>query len=67
LGALIVSIEKECKSMGSVGCTATVHKYRNKGIATNMILLGTKYLKDIGLRKAFLGYTYTYIINMYGD
>ena len=37
-----------------------------KGIVTNMIKLGTKHLKDLGLRKAFLSYTYTDIINMYG-
>ncbi len=66
LGTLMVSIEAEGKGMGSVGCTATAHKARNKGIATNMVILGTKYLKDIGLSKAVLGYTYTDIVNMYG-
>lgn len=62
-GTLMVSIETEGKDMGSVGCTTTVHKYRNKGIATNMVKMGTKYLKDIGLSKAVLGYAY--IVNMY--
>ena len=66
LGTLIVSIEAEGKDIGSVGCTATAIKYRNKGIATNLVRLGTKYLKDIGLYKACLGYTYTQILNMYG-
>lgn len=65
LGTLMISIEVEDKNLGSVGCTTTVHKHRNKGIATNMVKLGTKYLKDIGLSKAFLGYTYTSIVNMY--
>ena len=64
-GALIVSIENEGKGIGSVGCTATKHSHRGKGIATNMICLGTKHLKDLGLSKAFLGYTYTGILNMY--
>ncbi len=65
-GTLMVSIETEGKDMGSVGCTTTVRKYRNKGIATNLVTLGTKYLKDIGLSKAVLGFTYTHILNMYG-
>jgi ribosomal protein S18 acetylase RimI-like enzyme len=66
LGTLIVNVETEGKGIGSIGCTATVHKHRNKGIATNMVNLGTKYLKDMDLRIAFLGYTYTDIVNMYG-
>jgi len=66
LGALMVCIETEGKHIGSVGCTATVHKHRGKGIATNMVKLSTKYLKEIGLTKAFLGYTYTDIVKMYG-
>lgn len=66
LGVIIVCIEIEGKDTGSVGCTATTHKHRNKGIATNMVMLGTKYLKDIGLSRAVLGYTYTDIVNMYG-
>jgi GNAT superfamily N-acetyltransferase len=65
LGTILVGIETEGKGIGSVGCTTTMHKYRNKGIATNLVKLGTKHLKDLGLKKAFLGYTYTYIINMY--
>lgn len=65
VGALIVSIETEGKDLGSVGCTATIHSHRGKGIATNMVCLGTKYLKEIGLGKAFLGYTYTDIVKMY--
>lgn len=65
LGTIMVSIETEGKDVGSVGCTTTIHKCRNKGIATNMIKLGTKHLKDIGLSKATLGYTYTDILKMY--
>jgi RimJ/RimL family protein N-acetyltransferase len=40
-------------------------KHQGKGIATTMVRLGTKYLKDIGLSHAFLGYTYTDILAMY--
>lgn len=66
LGALIVCIENEGENIGSVGCVATAPKYRNRGVATTMVTLGTKYLKELGLRKAFIGYTYTDILNMYG-
>ncbi|MCL2322941.1 MAG: GNAT family N-acetyltransferase [Oscillospiraceae bacterium] len=65
LGAIMLNINF-LEDMGSVGATATIQKYRNMGIATNMVLLGTKYLKDIGLSRAFIGYTYTQIVHMYG-
>ncbi len=65
-GAIIVSIETDGKGIGSVGCTATAPRYRNKGIATNLVKLSTGYLKQIGLDKAWLGYTYTDILGLYG-
>lgn len=63
-GAILLYISYT-DDMGSVGAVATAHKHRNKGIATNMVRLGTKYLKDIGLKRACLGYTYTQIVHMY--
>ena len=63
-GAILLYISYE-NEMGSVGAVATAHRHRNKGIATNMVRLGTKYLKDIGLKRACLGYTYTQIVHMY--
>ncbi|MDR0294215.1 MAG: GNAT family N-acetyltransferase [Oscillospiraceae bacterium] len=66
LGALMVDIETGNTDTGSIGCTATACQHRNKGIATNMVILGTKYLKDIGLSKVYLSYTYTDIVSMYG-
>lgn len=65
-GTLIVSIETEGKGLGSVGCTAVSHKYRGHHIGVNMTILGTKYLKLIGLKDAFLGYTYSGLDKMYG-
>ncbi len=65
LSTLWVGIEFACKDMGSIGLTATARKHRNKGIATNNVILATKYLKDIGLKKAHLSWTYTNLINMY--
>lgn len=64
-GTLIVSTEEE-ENMGSVGCTAVKHAYRGKHIALNLIMLGTKYLKDAGLKEAFLGYTYSGLDYLYG-
>ncbi len=65
-GALQVAAEMERKGVGSVGCTATRPDYQGRGIATNMVRLGTGYLQSLGLEKAFLGYTYTDIVPMYG-
>ena len=65
-GTLIVSVGTEMKGLGSVGCTATRADRQGRGIATTMVKLGTKYLYDVGLPTAFLGYTYTGIIQMYG-
>ena len=65
-GTLIISIETEAKGLGSVGCTAVSHNYRGKHIGVNMVILGTKYLKSLGLKKGFLGYTYSGLDKMYG-
>lgn len=66
VGALIVSMNCERKDLGSVGCTSVSTKYSHQGIATNLIKLGTKYLQSIGLKDAFLSYTYTGLDKMYG-
>lgn len=66
VGTLIVSIETEGKDIGSVGCTCVMFKEAHKKIGTNMVNLGTKYLKDLGLKNANLGYTYTGLDKMYG-
>ena len=66
-GTLIVSIETEGKGIGCVGCTCVRSNETHQKIATNMVRLGTKYLKDIGLKKASLSYTYSGLDVMYGD
>ena len=65
IGTLQVCTETEGKGVGSVGCTTTMHKHRGKGIASTMVRLGTKHLKNLGMDIAFLGYTYTAILNIY--
>ena len=66
VGTLIISIETEAKGLGSVGCTTVKHSHRSRHIGVNLVILGTKFLKDIGLPNAFLGYTYTGLDHMYG-
>ena len=65
-GTLIISIETEAKGLGSVGCTAVSHNYRGKHIGVNMVVFGTKYLKSLGLKNGYLGYTYSGLDKMYG-
>ena len=35
-------------------------------LATRMVVLGTKYLKDVGLKRANLSYTYSNLDVLYG-
>lgn len=65
-GTLIISVETEAKGLGSVGCTSVSHNYRGKHIGVNMVVLGTKYLKSLGLKNGYLGYTYSGLDKMYG-
>lgn len=66
VGTLIISAETEGKGLGSVGCTTVKRAYQGKHIAVNLVVLGTKYLRDIGLKEAFLGYTYSGLEHLYG-
>ena len=65
-GSIIISIETEEKNTGSVGCTATKTNFRHQKIATHLVKIGTKYLKDIGMKYGHLGYTYTGLDKLYG-
>ncbi|MCL2629060.1 MAG: GNAT family N-acetyltransferase [Oscillospiraceae bacterium] len=65
LAAIMAGIESEKKSVGFLGCLVTSPNHRNKGLGTNLVKLGTGYLKDSGLKTSWLSYTYTSIIGMY--
>lgn len=65
VGTLMVDTEHE-SGLGSVGCTAVHPEYQGRHIAVNMVILGTKYLKDVGMREAYLSYTYSGLDHMYG-
>jgi len=66
VGTLIVSLETEGEGLGSVGCTTVKPGHRGRHIGVNMVTIGTKYLKDAGMKEAYLGYTYSGLDRMYG-
>ena len=66
VGALIISMETEAKGLGNVGCTCVSFEETHQKIGTNMVKLGTKFLKDIGLKNASLSYTYSGLDVLYG-
>ncbi len=65
-GCLFVDKETEGAGIGSIGCTSVAHAWRGQGVAGNMVMLGTKYLKEIGMKEAFLSYTYSGLEKLYG-
>lgn len=66
VGTLFVNLETEGKGIGSVGCTTVKPSHQGRHIGVNMVIIGTKYLKDAGMREAYLGYTYSGLDHMYG-
>jgi predicted N-acetyltransferase YhbS len=66
VGTLIVSLETEGQGLGSVGCTTVKPSHQGRHIGVNMVTIGTKYLKDVGMKEAYLGYTYSGLDHMYG-
>ena len=64
-GALMIGTESEEKSVGYAGCIITAPRHRNKGIATNLMKIGTSRMKDMGLKNVWLSYTYTAVANIY--
>ena len=65
-GTLIVGLETEGKGQGCVGCTTVKPAFRGRHIGVNMVMIGTRSLKDAGLDTATLSYTYSGLDHMYG-
>lgn len=65
-GTLIVKTGYINKDIGGFGCLTVRHAFQGKYIAVNLITVGTKYLKSIGLKEAFIGYTYSGLDHLYG-
>ncbi len=66
VGTLFVNLETEGVGIGSVGCTTVKPSHQGRHIGVNMVTVGTKYLKDAGMKEAYLGYTYSGLDYMYG-
>lgn len=66
VGTLFVNLETEGEGLGSVGCTTVKPSHQGRHIGVNMVTIGTKYLKDAGMKDAYLGYTYSGLDHMYG-
>ena len=66
VGTLIVGFKTEGKGQGCVGCTTVKPAFRGRHIGVNMVMIGTRSLKDAGLDTATLSYTYSGLDHMYG-
>jgi len=64
VGALMVDCSPS--GIGSIGCMAVKTAYRGRKIATFLTVLATKYLRDQGMKEAFLSYTYSGLDRLYG-
>lgn len=51
---------------GSIGCTTVRQACRGRHIAVNLVTVGTGYLKDTGIKDAYLSYTYSGLDHLYG-
>ena len=66
VGTLFVNLETEGEGIGSVGCTTVKPGHQGRHIGVNMVTVGTKFLKEAGMKEAYLGYTYSGLDHMYG-
>lgn len=66
VGTIIVNFGAEAPGVGSVGCTAVKHSHRGRHIGVNLTIIGTRACRDAGMKRAFLGYTYSGLDVMYG-
>lgn len=64
-GAVLVDFSGEIPGMGRLSCTSVRPAYARRGIATDMVRIGTAMLKEAGMRSSFIGYTYTGIVPLY--
>ena len=65
-GAIIVGVDSEKDALGSIGCTCVRHRDRGQGIAAHLAHLATAELRRMGMREAWLSYTYTGLDKLYG-
>ncbi len=65
-GTLIVTIEDKKRKLGSIGCTTVRPAFRGQHIAVGLVMEANRYLKEAGMKEAYLSYTYSGLDHMYG-
>lgn len=65
VGTLIVEPDGNSR-LGSIGCTTVRPAYRGKHIAVNLVTIGTRHLRNMGMKDAYLSYTYSGLDHLYG-
>ncbi len=63
IGNLLVSTYDET---GTIGCVTVAPEARGKKVGSRMSIAATSYIKEKGLMRAFLSYTYSGLDRMYG-
>lgn len=63
-GALILSPSAD--GVGRIGCVTVLKAFRGQGIATRLVHYATHQLALGGVKKAFVGYTYSGLEKLYG-
>lgn len=66
LGGLLVSFGAEGEGMGSLGCTAVRPDARRQGVATRLCIAAVEAMRAAGMKRGFLGYTYSGLDRLYG-
>lgn len=66
LGAALVGLETDAPETGSIGCVATRTSCRRQGVATRIVRVAAAYLRDAGMKRGFLSYTYSGLDRLYG-
>jgi GNAT superfamily N-acetyltransferase len=64
--AVMIGPDGTKESLGTLGCTVTAPKFRGRGLASTLVKLGTRYMKEeLGVKEAWLAFTHTGIANVY--
>ena len=64
IGAVILGTDVD--GTGSLGCTVVRSDFQGRKIATNLVIHATACLKSSGMRRSFVGYTYSGLDRLYG-
>ncbi len=65
-GSVLVILDEGEPRLGALGCIGVAPPWRGQRIASQLVLLGTRLLKERGMRAALIGYTYSSLEKLYG-